>query len=156
MAFYQLRCSQKLPGDLDTLWDFISRPENLKKITPEHMGFDILTPDLPEAIYPGLIIEYTVRPVAGIPMRWVTEITHVQDKHYFVDEQRIGPYAMWHHEHFLRPIEDGIEMNDIISYAPPMGLLGKLANALIIRKQLEDIFDYRRQAMMGLFGEYKQ
>ena len=155
MAFYQLRRSQKVPCDLETIWDFISRPENLEKITPGHMGFVIRTPDLPKIIYPGLIIEYTVSPVAGIPLRWVTEITHVQDKHYFVDEQRIGPYSMWHHEHFLEPIEGGVEMIDIISYSPPLGILGKLANTLIIRRQLEHIFDYRKEAMIRLFGEFQ-
>lgn len=154
MAFYQLTYSQKIPCDLDTAWDFISRPENLQKITPEHMGFNILTPDLPETIYPGLIIAYTVRPLAGIPLKWVTEITHVKDRHYFVDEQRVGPYSMWHHEHFLQPIDGGVEMKDIISYSPPMGVLGRLANALFIRKQVEGIFAYRCRALIDLFGEF--
>ena len=154
MAFYQLDCTQRIPVDLDTAWAFISRPENLKSITPDHMGFDIVTRDLPEVMYPGMIIEYRVRPLAGIPLRWVTEITHVQEKRYFVDEQRVGPYSMWHHEHFLEPIEGGVLMRDRVSYQPPLGPLGAIAHALFIRRQLRDIFEYRRLAVIRKFGEF--
>ncbi len=156
MSFHQLARSQKIPIDLDTAWDFISRPENLKTITPAYMGFDIRTKDLPQVMYPGLIIEYRVRPLAGLPMRWVTEITHVREKTYFVDEQRIGPYRMWHHEHFLEPIEGGVLMKDLVSYAPPMGILGQWAHSLFIRRQLEGIFAYREQAIIRAFGEYRE
>jgi ligand-binding SRPBCC domain-containing protein len=154
MAFYTLNFEQRIPTDLDTAWEFISRPENLKTITPDYMGFDILTTDLPEVMYPGLIIEYRVRPVARLPMRWVTEITHIREKQYFVDEQRIGPYAMWHHEHIVEPIDGGVLMRDKISYAPPLGPLGQIAHALFIRRQLQSVFDYREQALIDTFGAF--
>ena len=154
MPFYQLDCTQQIPVDLETAWDFISRPENLKTITPDYMGFEILTPDLPDVMYAGMIIEYQVRPVLGLPMRWVTEITHVREKRYFVDEQRVGPYAMWHHEHHLEPIEGGVLMRDRVSYRPPFGPLGQLAHALFIRRQLQSIFAYREQAVIREFGEF--
>ena len=153
MGFYQFYTTQKIPSSLEKVWDFISSPENLKKITPDHMGFDIITPELPEKMYPGMIIAYKVSPLLGIKMTWVTEITHVEEKAYFVDEQRIGPYSMWHHEHKIEAINGGVLMTDIVSYSPPMGILGKLANSLLIRKQLKQIFDYREKAIISIFGE---
>jgi len=151
MAFYQLVKKQFIPATIDEVWDFISSPKNLKEITPERMGFDITSPNLPEKMYPGMIISYKVRPLLGIPMTWVTEITHVVEKKYFVDEQRVGPYAMWHHQHFIEPHENGVMMRDIISYKPPMGFLGSIANMLIIRRQLEGIFAYREKALKKRF-----
>lgn len=151
MAFYQLVKKQFVPATIDEVWDFISSPKNLKEITPERMGFDITSPNLPEKMYPGMIISYKVRPLLGIPMTWVTEITHVVEKKYFVDEQRVGPYAMWHHQHFIEPHENGVMMRDIISYKPPMGFLGSIANMLIIRRQLEGIFAYREKALKKRF-----
>ena len=108
MAVYQLKTEQKIPAGIDEVWDFISSPANLKKITPEHMGFNITSGELPEKMYPGMIITFKVSPLLGIKMNWVTEITHVVDKEYFVDEQRVGPYAIWHHEHKLQPIDGGV------------------------------------------------
>jgi len=102
-------------------------------------------------MYPGLIISYTVKPLLGIKMIWVTEITHVEDMKYFVDEQRIGPYSMWHHEHFIEPSGDGVLMTDIVSYSPPFGFLGALANRIFIGKQLESIFRYRENKLKELF-----
>jgi len=154
MAFYQLKTSQKIPSTLDRVWEFISSPANLSKITPEHMGFDITSGDLPERMYPGMVIAYKVSPLLGIKMTWVTEITHVEEGVYFVDEQRIGPYALWHHEHFIEPIEGGVLMRDIVSYSPPLGFLGALANAIFIRRQLNGIFAYRKQAVEELFGVF--
>lgn len=155
MGFYQLYTTQKIPADIDTVWDFISSPANLKKITPPHMGFNIITPGLPEKMYPGMIIAYKVTPLLGIKMTWVTEITQVQEREYFVDEQRVGPYAMWHHEHKLTPVEGGVLMTDTVSYKPPMSFLGSLANALFIKRQLKSIFDYREKAIVDLFGTMK-
>jgi len=151
MAFYQLIKKQFVPASIEEVWDFISSPKNLKKITPERMGFDITSPDLPEKMYAGMIISYKVRPLFGIPMTWVTEITHVEERKYFVDEQRVGPYAIWHHQHFIEPHENGVMMTDIVSYKPPMGFLGSLANAMIIRRQLESIFAYREKALKKKF-----
>lgn len=151
MAFYQFKREQVVQAGIDEVWDFISSPQNLKKITPKHMGFDILTPDLPKKIYEGMIIQYTVRPILNIATTWVTEITHVRDKLYFVDEQRVGPYSMWHHQHILLEDEGGVRMRDIVSYVPPFGIFGALANSLFIRKKLKQIFDYRTQVLSQIF-----
>ena len=154
MAFYQLTKKQFVPASIEEVWDFISSPKNLKEITPGYMGFDIISKDLPEKIYPGIIIRYRVKPLLGIAMTWVTEITHVADKCYFVDEQRVGPYALWHHRHMIEPFETGVLMTDVVSYKPPMGFLGRIANALLIRRQLEGIFNYREAAMKKRFPGY--
>ncbi len=151
MAFYQIHKEQFIPSSLGEVWDFISKPANLKRITPEYMGFDITSAELPESMYPGMIITYNVKPLLGIKMRWVTEITQLLEKRYFVDEQRSGPYAMWHHQHILEQVDGGVLMKDIVSYQPPIGILGAIANALIIRRQLETIFDYRSKALESLF-----
>jgi ligand-binding SRPBCC domain-containing protein len=153
MAFYELKKKQFVPASIDEVWDFISSPKNLKEITPERMGFDITSENLPDKMYPGMIISYYVRPLFRIPMTWVTEITHVVEKKYFVDEQRVGPYALWHHQHFIEPHENGVMMRDIVSYKPPLGFLGSIANALFIKKQLEGIFSYRELALKKWFPE---
>lgn len=152
MGFYQLRETQEIPASVDAVWEFISAPANLKKITPPYMGFDIKSGSLPPKMYPGMIIRYNVSPLLGIKLTWVTEITHVREKEYFVDEQRIGPYSMWHHEHKLDPVDGGVLMTDIVSYQPPFLILGNIANALFIRKQLREIFDYRKTAIEREFG----
>lgn len=156
MGFYQFRTVQKIPSSISEVWEFISSPANLKKITPDHMGFDILTSELPEKMYPGMIIAYKVSPILGLKMTWVTEITHVREKEYFVDEQRVGPYAIWHHEHKIKSIDGGVLMTDIVSYKPPFGILGTIANGLFIRKQLKAIFDYREKAVIDIFGHIKE
>ncbi|MFO7575253.1 MAG: SRPBCC family protein [Bacteroidales bacterium] len=154
MAFYQLIKTQKLPAPINEVWDFISSPANLKKITPKHMGFNITNNTGEEKMYPGMIIIYKVSPLLGIKLNWVTEITHVRDFEYFVDEQRVGPYSMWHHQHKIEPIEGGVLMTDIVTYQPPLGFLGALANKMFIKKQLEQIFDYRTIALEKRFGVY--
>lgn len=153
-AIYQFRTTQKIPASLDKVWEFISSPRNLKKITPEHMGFQITNEPIAEKMYAGMIIAYKVSPILGIPMDWVTEITQVQDKEYFVDEQRVGPYAIWHHQHRLTPIEGGVLMEDIISYKPPFGILGTIANNILIKGQLKTIFDFRFTAVEKEFGKW--
>jgi ligand-binding SRPBCC domain-containing protein len=151
MAFYQLLKKQFVPATIEEVWDFISSPNNLKEITPDYMGFDITSENLPDKMYAGMIITYKVRPVAGIPMTWITEITHVEEKRYFVDEQRVGPYALWHHQHIIEPHGNGVMMTDIVSYKPPLGFIGSIANALLIRRQLEGIFAYREKALKKRF-----
>ena len=151
----QLIKEQKINCSIDEIWGFISSPSNLKVITPEYMGFDITSENLPEKMYPGMIISYKVSPLFGIKTTWVTEITHIEDKKYFVDEQRVGPYAIWHHQHLITPIKNGVLMKDIVSYQPPFGFLGAIANTLIIRKKLKEIFDYRTVAVENKFGVYK-
>ncbi len=152
MALYQLRFTQKIPANLETIWDFISSPINLKDITPDYMGFEITNGIGDETMYPGMIISYKVHPVLGIPITWVTEITHVSPNQFFVDEQRIGPYKIWHHQHHLKKIEGGVMMTDIISYQPPFGILGTIANTVFIKKQLQEIFEYRFQAIEKKYG----
>lgn len=151
MAFYQFQREQYLNASLDEAWAFISDPKNLQRITPPEMGFLVRTPDLPAQMYAGMIIAYTVRPLLGIPTTWVTEITHVVPQHYFVDEQRVGPYTLWHHQHRIEPSGQGVLMTDIVSYQPPLGFLGRVANALLIRKKLEEIFAFRKQALEEIF-----
>lgn len=155
MAYYQLIKKQNIPASIDEIWDFISSPSNLKEITPKHMGFEVTGNTGKGQMYPGMIITYKVSPLLGIKLNWVTEITHVKDKEYFVDEQRIGPYTMWHHEHKIEPIAGGIMMTDIVTYQPPMGILGAIANTLFIKKQLEEIFGYRTVALENIFGKFR-
>ena len=153
MKIYNLRKTQKLPISINEAWDFISNPINLKFITPNYMGFDILS-GADKEMYPGQIIQYIVTPVLGIKTKWVTEITHVKDKEYFVDEQRFGPYALWHHKHFIKEIEGGVEMEDIIDYKLPMGWLGQLVHPIIVKPKLEEIFQYRQKKLIEIFGKY--
>jgi ligand-binding SRPBCC domain-containing protein len=154
MPVYQLIKKQKLPVSQDEAWDFISSPRNLKIITPDYMGFDIISEELSEKMYAGMIISYIVKPVFSIKTNWTTEITHVKDKEYFVDEQRDGPYALWHHQHKIEAIEGGVLMTDIVTYQPPFGFIGKIANALFIRKKINEIFDYREEKLLELFGHF--
>lgn len=153
MAFYSFEMTQYIPASPEEVWEFIASPHNLKKITPPYMGFDITSSHLPEKVYPGLIISYRVSPVWGIKTTWVTEISQVKHLEYFVDEQRTGPYRFWHHQHHIRAESDGVLMTDIVSYSPPLGILGAIANACFIRKRLHNIFDYRRKKIIELFGE---
>ena len=152
---YQLTAKQKLPLSLEEAWAFMSAPDNLKVITPDYMGFDILSgADRP--MYPGQIIQYIVKPVLGIESHWVTEITHVVERNYFVDEQRFGPYALWHHKHFLAPLGNGVEMEDVIHYKLPFAPLSNAFHGMIIKPKLTEIFMYRKKRLTELFGTYKE
>ncbi|ALJ06520.1 cell division inhibitor [Pseudalgibacter alginicilyticus] len=153
MKIYRLHKKQKLPITLNVAWNFLSNPNNLKTITPDYMGFHILS-GTEKPMYAGQIIQYMVTPILGLKTKWVTEITHVVNKHYFVDEQRFGPYALWHHKHFIKDIEGGIEMEDIIDYKLPFGLLGQLAHPTLVKPKLEEIFNYREKKLIELFGVY--
>ena len=151
---YRLHTKQNLPISLNEAWDFLSDPKNLKVITPDYMGFNILSgADRP--MFAGQIIQYIVTPVLGIKTNWVTEITHVVDKQYFVDEQRFGPYALWHHKHFLKEIPGGVEMEDIVDYKIPFGALGRLMNPILVQPKLNEIFEFRRKRLIEIFGEIK-
>lgn len=153
MSVYTLERVQRLPISIEEAWAFFSSPLNLRDITPPYMRFRVLSdPKWLGRMYPGQIITYTVRPLLGVPMFWMTEITHVREGEFFVDEQRIGPYALWHHQHHFRVIENGVEMTDLVHYRLPLGVLGKLAHALLIRRQLEAIFDYRYRVLEERFG----
>ncbi len=151
MKIYTLHKKQKLPISVDEAWDFLSNPRNLKVITPDYMSFDILSgADRP--LYAGQVIQYKVTPLLGIKTKWVSEITHVQPKKYFVDIQLYGPYALWHHKHFINEIEGGVEMEDIIDYKVPLGILGQLVHPFLVKPKLEEIFNYRTQKLEELFG----
>ena len=148
---YQFKRTQFVKTDLATCWDFFSSPKNLKKITPPYMGFDVLL-EIPEKMYEGLMIEYTVRPIWNLPVSWITEITHVNENKFFVDEQRKGPYKIWHHEHHFTEVPGGVEMIDIVSYELPFGFLGKMAHPLVVKNKLEEIFAYRYKAVEEIFN----
>lgn len=155
MKTYQLKFEQKLPISLEQAWDFFSSPLNLAKITPDHMGF-IITSDFKEGqkMYPGMIITYKVSPLLGIKLNWMTEITNVQEGKYFVDEQRFGPYALWHHQHHFEEIKGGVHMTDIINYAIPYGFIGRIANSILVENEVRGIFDYREKKVEELFGKF--
>ena len=154
MKIFKLKYSQKLPINLNEAWDFLSSPNNLELITPKSMDFNITDWDKKKA-YPGQIIRYTVKPILGIKINWVTEITHVRGKEYFVDEQRFGPYTFWHHKHFIKEIEGGVIMEDVIHYKPPFGLIGVLLNFLFINSKLNSIFKHRELELIKTFGNFK-
>jgi ligand-binding SRPBCC domain-containing protein len=154
MPFYQFQKQQKINTNIDEIWNFISSPANLKEITPDYMGFDITSKSPAEKMYAGMIISYTVSPILGLKTTWVTEITHIVEKKYFIDEQRVGPYSLWHHQHIIEPIDNGVLMTDIVSYKPPLGFIGAIANFLIIKNKLQDIFEYRTKAIEKRFGIY--
>ena len=154
MKIYRLHKTQNIPITMNQAWEFLSSPANLKTITPDYMGFHILSgADRP--MFPGQIIQYIVTPVMGIKTKSVTEITHVKDKEYFVDEQRFGPYALWHHKHFIKPIDGGVEMEDIIDYKIPFGILGQMVHPFLVKPKLEEIFEYRQKKLVELFGKYE-
>ena len=148
---YSLKTVQVLPTTLEKAWDFFSSPENLKEITPKKLGFSIISKHHGEKMYAGQIIEYMVKPILGIPLYWMTEITQVEEKRYFIDEQRFGPYSLWHHQHHFKEVDTGIEMTDIVHYKLPFWIAGDIAHALFVKKQLQEIFDYRFEAAEQFF-----
>jgi ligand-binding SRPBCC domain-containing protein len=152
MKIYTLHKKQQLPISLDEAWNFLSNPSNLKIITPDYMSFNIVS-TIDRPLYTGQIIQYIVTPLLGIKTQWVSEITHISEKKYFVDEQLYGPYALWHHKHFIKEIEGGVELEDIIDYKVPLGILGQLVHPFLVKPKLEEIFSYRQQKLIELFGE---
>jgi ligand-binding SRPBCC domain-containing protein len=150
MNFYRLHRTQILPVSLEVAWQFFSSPLNLPSITPPWLNLQAVG-EVPERMFPGMLIQYHVKPIFGIPLTWVSEITHVDAPHYFVDEQRFGPYRLWHHQHHFRKMNGGIEVIDTVSYSLKYGPVGRLMHAFVIRKQLEAIFEFRRRALEELF-----
>ncbi|GCC51779.1 hypothetical protein SanaruYs_20080 [Chryseotalea sanaruensis] len=153
MKIYTIKRTQFLPISLQEAWDFFSTPNNLEKITPKHMGFNILYRSGGEKMYPGQLIRYKVYGLPFIPMHWVTEITHVQEPNYFVDEQRFGPYALWHHQHQFKEMTGGVEMVDEVNYGIPLGLLGRLANLMFVGRTVNAIFDHRYKVLEEYFAD---
>lgn len=155
MKAFHLKFSQFLPISLSEAWDFFSSPMNLAKITPKEMAFTVTSPiQADEKMYPGMIITYKVSPVAGIKLNWMTEITQVSDQKYFIDEQRFGPYKFWHHQHHFKAVPGGVEMTDLLTYGLPMGIFGNIANSIFVARKLQQIFNFRRQKTIELFGDY--
>jgi ligand-binding SRPBCC domain-containing protein len=156
MKTYLLIREQSIPIPLEDAWDFFSSPLNLAKIVPKEMSFKVTSPFKPDTkMYEGMIITYKISPLLGIKMNWMTEITIVKEHQYFVDEQRFGPYAMWHHEHHFKKIKGGVHMTDVLNYAIPYGPIGTIANKVLVRRQVEKVFAYREKAVTDLFGVYK-
>ena len=150
MKMYTLKEEQVIPMSLDVAWDFFSNPNNLPKITPSWLNLKV-TSDLPDKMYQGMIITYKVYPVFGIPQNWVTEITTVKEKNFFIDEQRFGPYKFWHHQHHFKEINDGVEMRDIVSYALPFDPLSRSLNKLLVDKKVKGIFKFRKEVIVKYF-----
>lgn len=153
MKIYTLHKKLKLPITLDQAWNFLSNPKNLKTITPDSMNFQMVSV-VDRPLYTGQIIQYTVTPLLSIKAKWVSEITHIEEKKYFVDVQMFGPYALWHHKHFIKEVEGGVEMEDIIDYKVPLGILGQLVHPILVKPKLEEIFSYRQNKLIELFGSY--
>jgi ligand-binding SRPBCC domain-containing protein len=151
---YSLYSRQKVPATLDEVWSFFSDARNLLAVTPPHLNLKVTNKVYGDSVYAGQVMTYKVKPLLGIPLSWMTEITHVEEKKYFVDEQRKGPYKLWHHQHHFKAIEDGVEMTDLVHYRLPFGLLGTLANHMLVKKELEKVFSYRYQRIIELFGNW--
>ncbi len=150
---YNIQSKINIPISIEEAWNFFSQPKNLSKITPKEMGFNITSKNLAEEMYPGMIITYKVSPLLGIKLDWMTEITQVNKHKYFVDEQRVGPYKIWHHQHHFKSINGGVEVTDIIDYVVPLGILGKIAHPIIVKPQLKKIFQFREEKIVELFGK---
>jgi ligand-binding SRPBCC domain-containing protein len=143
MSVHQLKIVQEIPIPVKHAWDFFSRPGNLQLITPPGFQFKILTKLDERPIYIGQVIDYTLRPLFTIPVRWTTLITEVEEEIFFVDEQTRGPYKYWRHKHIFKPITGGTEMTDELEYEIPGGLAGDLINSILVKNELRKLFDYR-------------
>ena len=153
MKIYQKKWEIHIPRPIDEIWDFFARPENLNEMTPKDMQFKILTDISDQDMYEGMIIQYKVSPMLNIQLNWCTEITHIRDREYFIDEQRFGPYSLWHHQHHFKAVKNGVLMTDILHYAIPLGPLGRFANWLFVDKRIQEIFDYREGIVREKFGK---
>lgn len=152
MKVHRFAVRQRLAVDSAAAWRFFSDPGNLPHITPPWLGFEVVD-DVPPRMYAGMIVRYRVRPLAGIPLSWTTEITHVREGEFFVDEQRFGPYRFWHHQHHFRPVEGGTEVEDVVHYALPADPASRPLASLLVGRRLDDIFGYRRRVLADRFGE---
>ncbi len=151
-GIYTLEVEQFVPITMKNAWDFFSSPENLSIITPPEMNF-IITSGKPGKMFAGQVISYKVNVLPFIKNNWVTEITQVKENEYFIDEQRFGPYKMWHHEHHFTEKNNGVLMRDKVSYKIPFGYAGRIVHFLVIRKKLNGIFSYRIKKLEELFGK---
>ena len=149
---FSFKKTQFIHASPEKVWEFIATPENLNKITPDSMAFKTIS-EPQGKMFPGMLISYIVKPFPFISFNWVTEITHVEPGVYFVDEQRFGPYSFWHHKHFIERSGDGTLMTDIVDYKVPFGFIGNIANAVVVRKKLEQIFSFRTEIIEKIFGK---
>jgi ligand-binding SRPBCC domain-containing protein len=141
---------QFLPISIEKAWDFFATPKNLNEVTPKDMVFKIMG-DIPEKMYQGMFIRYKITPMLNIQLDWCTEITHIQEGQFFVDEQRKGPYNIWHHEHHFKSVEGGVLMTDILHYDIGLGILGWVASKLFVDAKVKQIFEYRKE----ILGKYE-
>ncbi len=155
MKKFTFERTQHVPITLEKAWAFFSDPRNLAKITPTSLDFKIIS-EVPPAVHEGLVIQYTVKPMLGIPMKWVSLIKSIEEPYQFVDEQLQGPYAYWHHLHTFKAITGGVEAKDVVTYAVPFGILGEMIQPSIILPKLNQIFEFRRQTLINLFGQFPQ
>lgn len=151
MKVYKKETAQHIDASIEECWSFFSSPRNLQKITPETLGF-VITDFDEKSMYAGQIIQYKVSPLLGLKLRWTTEITIVKENNYFIDEQRFGPYALWHHKHFFEPDENGVKMTDVVHYALPFGFIGRIMNTLVVKNKLKAIFEYRVKKVDEIFN----
>ncbi|MGA9637009.1 SRPBCC family protein [Flavobacterium sp.] len=151
MKLYKKETVQYVNATIEECWSFFSSPLNLQKMTPDNIGFFITDYD-GKSMYSGQIIQYKISPFLGIKLPWVTEITTVVDKSYFIDEQRFGPYAFWHHKHFFEATENGVKMTDIVHYALPFGILGRIMNTMVVKSKLKTIFEHREKRVNEIFN----
>jgi ligand-binding SRPBCC domain-containing protein len=150
---YEIHTRQKLPISKQEAWDFLSDPKNLQEIMPDEMGFEIMS-GADRKMFTGQLLQYKVTPLPGFKTKWVTEITHVQKPDYFVDIQLYGPYALWHHKHFIHEIEGGVEIEDLVHYKIPFGILGRMMHPILVKPKLNEIFKTREAKMVEKFGQY--
>lgn len=151
MKVYKKESVQHINTSLEECWSFFSNPKNLQIITPKSMGFEVTDYD-DKLMYTGQIIQYKITPLLGIKLNWMTEITVVKENSYFIDEQRFGPYTLWHHKHFFEATANGTQMTDIVHYALPLGFIGRIMNALVVRNELKTIFEYRHKKVEEIFN----
>lgn len=151
---HQIKSIQKIPVSLEVAWNFFSNPHNLLNITPAFLNLKLSKELFGDEVYAGQVMTYSVKPIFGISMTWMTEITHVEPLKFFVDEQRKGPYKLWHHQHHFKPIEGGVEITDLVHYRLPLGLLGSLGHTLTVKNKLKEIFTYRYFKINELFGDW--
>jgi ligand-binding SRPBCC domain-containing protein len=152
---YSIKAVQFIPVTIQEVWSFFATPANLHLITPPNMGFTVLTPLTDKSIYPGQTIEYKVRPLLGIPLYWMTEITSVKEEMSFIDEQRKGPFRLWKHQHYFKPVEGGVEMRDVVEYQLPLWILGNMIHTLTVKNKLLDLFQYRFAQIEKVLGKWE-
>jgi ligand-binding SRPBCC domain-containing protein len=153
-GLYSLHTEQFLPITLDEAWHFFSAPQNLQKLTPSDLDFKITSPKM-DAVYQGQMITYNIKIFPIIPTKWVTEITALEERKYFIDEQRFGPYKLWHHQHHFEEVEGGVIMKDIIHFKLPFALLAPIAYKLFVKKKLREIFTFRHAVLDELISHNK-